>query len=291
MIVAKFGGSTLKKACDFKTINSIIERRPDIKFVVVSACKGVTDQLIKISSCPFIEREAHLSAIINFHKDIINSLYFNSDELSNYLYNIKNETKKIISSNLSPIQLDQLLSIGERLSSAILTNYLRSCGHKVTCLDARKLIITDDNFGIAQPIIDKTKEACQAYIRSQSSGSLFITQGFIGSTENGLTTTLGREGSDYSAALIAAAFAADELDFYKDVGGVYAHDPRITPDAQLFKRLNYHEMLKISSLGSNILHFSAIKLCQDYNIPINIRSIFIPHMKGTLIKDTEKKAS
>ncbi|OJW47362.1 MAG: hypothetical protein BGO67_03260 [Alphaproteobacteria bacterium 41-28] len=291
MIVAKFGGSTLTNAKDFKNIPGILHHRPEIKFIVVSACKGITDQLIKLSSCSSLEKENCFSRIMGFHKNIINSLFLDSNELSNYINKIEIEMKELISSNFSLMQMDQLLSIGERLSSAILTSYLQSCGFNISCLDARKLIITDDNFGRAHPIMHKIKEVCRSSIFSQNYDGIFITQGFIGSTEDGITTTLGREGSDYSAAILAVALDADELEIYKDVAGVYTHDPKIEPGAQLIEKLNYSEMFKISNKGSNVLHFPAIKLCQHYNIPMNIKSIFNPYLKGTLINNHERKAS
>jgi aspartate kinase len=176
--------------------------------------------------------------------------------------------------------MDSILALGEDLSSLIIHSYLVSQGIKITWLNVRDYIITDDTFGKGVPdlnaILDRAKNL---------PNGLCITQGFIGSTVDGRTTTLGRGGSDYSAALLAEAIRSDELLIYTDVQGVYTQDPNLVSDAQLLPKLSFQKMAEMANFGAKVLHPATLGPCVRANIPIRVLSTFEPSKLGTYIND------
>ena len=215
---------------------------------------------------------------------LAHDLFLNSFDLLNFIDQTEDELHKLSTLSISLKNLDQVLAIGERLSSGLLDSFLKSQEIKSVNLDIRKVMITDNNFGKASPIIDLINKRAYEIIDPLLNDSIIITQGFIGSTENGNTTTLGRNGSDYSAALLADVLKAKSLEIYKDVLGIYENDPKLNPKAKLIEKLSFSEMLSISNLGSQILHISAINHCQSKKIPIRIKSFSSPLKKGTCIR-------
>ena len=179
--------------------------------------------------------------------------------------------------------LDQLLSIGERLSTVIMTEFLKQMNIKAVIVDAREIITTNDNFGEAKPKLNNIRINCHHKIKPKLKNHLIITQGFVGCTTKGMTTTLGREGSDYTAALIAEALNADLLKIYTDVKGVFTGDPKLIPNAKFIPNLSYQNMTALSKFGANVLHHNTILPCMRVNIPVLVQSTFNPKNIGTFI--------
>ncbi len=202
---------------------------------------------------------------------------------------MEEEVQSIILNKLSQVQIhniqsmDNIITLGEDLSSMIVTAFLQKQGSDVTHIDARLFMVTDDNYGKAAPQPDKIK----TYDFPQS---LFVTQGFVGATTDGVTTTLGRGGSDYSAALIAEAMNADELLIYTNVPGIYTSDPNHISSAQLIPELYFQEMAEMANFGAKILHPATLEPCVRSKIPIRILSTCEPEKAGTLVRVEETHA-
>jgi aspartate kinase len=287
LVVAKFGGSSVKDAKAFKQVAKIIENNINIKLVILSAVSGITDKLITIFKLPSNKRKIICQDIVAIHQNIIEELGLNSCDTNKILKPIINELFFLSKFATTDYHLDQLLAIGERLSTIIITELLKSNHKKAIFYDARELIITDKNFGYATPRVKDIKLQCFDKIipKLKSDDHIIITQGFIGGTREGLSTTLGRGGSDYSAALFAEAINANLLEIYTDVKGVYTGNPNLISNAKLIPYLSYHDMAVLSKFGTKVLHPATIIPCKRMNIPILIKCTFNYKEGGTLIKN------
>lgn len=290
LVVAKFGGTSVGDAYAFKQVVSIVQNNINIRVVVLSAVSGITNKLIEIFKYPYSSRKNKCLEIILLHKNIIKQLELNHDKTYTLIQPLFDELFLISSFAATITLLDQLLSIGERLSSIIMAELLKQCEVKAIFIDARGLIITDNFFGRATPEINEIKLKCQIKVTPLIKDYVVVTQGFIGSTIEGLTTTLGRGGSDYSAALFAEALNANLLEIYTDVKGVYTGDPKLIPNAQIISNLSFSMMEELSKSGAKVLHPSALSPCIRMNIPIMIKSTFVPEEGGTLIKGNDQNS-
>ncbi len=273
-IVAKFGGTSVATPDSIDNVTKIISENKYIKFVVISAVSGVTNLLVQLcQSAPNI-RSSIVAKILDIHLELAKKLNLELESQIIQVIKILEQTLDITS--LNPQLTDYIVSLGEDLSCLIITEYLNKQGIKARHLDAREFLITDDTYGNAIPNLDKIKSY-------KFPKELCITQGFIGATLNRNTTTLGRGGSDYSAALIAEAIKASELLIYTDVPGVCTIDPKICQQAILIPKLNFQEVARMSHLGAKILHPKTIEPCIRSKIPIQIMSTFAPDKAGTYI--------
>lgn len=271
MIVAKFGGTSVKTAAAIQQVRKIIAGNPHISAIVVSAVGGITNLLVEFSKALPDKKGLIAEQILAIHLSLSEQLQLSLErEIESILKKLWQVT------GCDHKDLDFIVSLGEDLSALIVSTYLQKEGILVKYLDARSFMITDDHYGKASPQLDKIK----AYPFPQG---LFITQGFIGATENAAPTTLGRGGSDYSAALIAEAMQADELLIYTDVPGVYTSDPNRIKDTKLIPELTFHEMAEMANFGAKILHPATLEPCVRAKIPIRILSTFEPEKPGTLV--------
>jgi aspartate kinase len=188
--------------------------------------------------------------------------------------------------------MDTLMSFGERLSSELFVKALRTALEKKTrkvivkFLDVREVLKTDDQYGKARPLTEKIIEQCQALADCKSGSVVYVTQGFIGSTENGHTTTLGRGGSDYSAAILAEGISADVLEIWTDVPGIATTDPRIVPHAKSIVEISFTEASELATFGAKVLHPATLLPALRKNIPVFVGSSFDSGEKGTWVKMT-----
>lgn len=185
---------------------------------------------------------------------------------------------------LSRRSLDAITSTGELLSTKIFSAYAASKGYPAHYLDARRVMVTNDDFGRAVPSMPELISACQTEILPLlDQGNWIITQGFIGATADGITTTLGRGGSDYTAALIGAAIEADEIQIWTDVDGMMTADPRLVPEARPIAKVSFQEAAELAYFGAKVLHPLTIKPAVEKNIPVRILNTLNPKSQGTLI--------
>ena len=286
--VLKFGGTSMKTADAIKQVCKVISENPLAKVVVVSAVGGVTDKLVAFQNRSDLNSAEKIQEIIDIHTNIALNLRLSSEvilELKQEIEILKSFCQKPISTS----DLDEILSLGERLSSLILFHYMHA-NHKLSgklklkWLDARKVIKTDVHFGKSNPQIAEIAKAAELYLNDIQDAVVYITQGFIGQTINTLqTTTLGRGGSDYSAALFAEALKASKLFIYTDVPGVFSIDPNMVSNARQIAQLTFQEMAEMANFGAKILHPATLAPCVRQKIPVMILSTFEPELGGTLV--------
>lgn len=193
---------------------------------------------------------------------------------------------------LSPRALDVVGGMGERMSVRILAAYMREIGHDAVAIDATELIVTDSNYQNAAPLFDLTREKVQAQIRPiLDRGGIPIITGFIGADEAGIPTTLGRGGSDYSAAILGATLDADEVWIWTDVDGVMSADPRIVEEAVSIPTLTYREVSELAYYGAQVLHPKTIRPVIENGIPLRIKNTFNPNHAGTVIVAEDNNGS
>lgn len=267
--------------------------------VCVSATSGTTNLLIelgqKAKSSTWDNCQSILNKIYDRHKQIAKELSFADRE--NQLQTLFAETESIAKGifllrDCSERALDALVSLGERMSSVLFAEAfqqkLKSSGQsrKVVWLDARDIICTDDQFGKARPQIEKISERAQQKILSalDPQNHAIVTQGFIGRSEEGQTTTLGRGGSDYSAALFAEALNADVLEIWTDVAGIATTDPRLCSDAKMLEEISFKEASELATFGAKVLHPATLAPAMRKNIPVFVGSSFDPQSRGTWIR-------
>lgn len=290
--VAKFGGTSMADRDAMMRCASIIGKDPDKKIIVVSATAGTTNLLTGIikTDSPG-ERSVFLTQIRDKHDSILKKIKDRS-EVEPKVTELYRELDQIASTEgyLSPKQKDQLLSIGERLSSAIFVQVLNEAGIASEWFDARRILKTDNHYNQAEPDIEAIRMACEENLGPAMKENRIVTQGFIGSDPEGITTTLGRGGSDYSAALIAEGTHADVLEIWTDVTAVYTTDPRMVPDARPITEISFSEAAELSVFGAKVLHPATLKPAIRKNIKVYVGSSIQPSQPGTwIVKNTKDK--
>jgi len=294
MKVLKFGGSSVAKPERIKGIANILKdyyKRGEKFAVVFSAFGGVTDYLIKMSSAAANGEESYLDHFNSFskrHIDSVNELFIEGDrkdillELKNNHDVLKGLLKGVfLVREASPRTMDYVLSFGERNSNFIISHYLRKEGINANYLDARKVIKTDKKFGAAKVDLDTTFNNIQEYFTNHP--EIQITTGFIASSKGGLTTTLGRGGSDFTAAILAAGLGAEAIEIWTDVDGVLTSDPRRVKSAFTIPSLTYAEAMELSHFGAKVIYPPTIQPAMEKSIPIYIKNTFNPSFIGTYI--------
>jgi aspartate kinase len=292
MKVFKFGGASIKDATSVKNMSDIItSNSKDSLVIVVSAMGKTTNSLEKVhflwlNDGNFFETLAEIS---QYHKSIIYNLYGKDESLNaiksvealfEELHTLLNEDYQ----NKNPDQLyDTIVSYGELLSSTIIAQYLNLNARPIKWIDARKLIRTDYTFREGKIDWEATDAAIKEQIGKQISETNFITQGFIGSTADGETTTLGREGSDFTAAILGASLNASSVTIWKDVPGILNADPKRFELTELYSNLSYQEAAEMTYYGASVIHPKTIKPLANKNIPLLVKSFEDPLQKGTVI--------
>lgn len=298
MIVAKFGGTSMGSAEAMKKSASIILANPHIRLVVVSATAGTTNELIKLVDYfqnydPFAKAKTidlHIEALINKHLLICRELELNG--LDNLIRENFLEAKvvgKILTKGMEEQtgqfkkQVDRILSIGERTSSLIFSHYMKKLDPTFNHFDARLVLKTSGNYNEAQPLYDLIQEEVNKVLKPVLLKEKLVTEGFIGSTIHGNTTTLGRGGSDFTAAILGSALRAHSIQIWTDVAGLYTIDPRLETHASLISEISFEECFEVCHFGAKVLHPKTILPAALKNIPVEILSTFEPEKAGTKI--------
>ena len=288
MKVFKFGGASVKDALGVKNLLSVIKTvgHKDT-LVVVSAMGKTTNALEKITDDYFKEKDKTPEGIYQlkeFHLNIINDLFEkNSFEIEKRIHEIFDELISFLNSNKSPnysFVYDQVVSYGEILSTKIIHHFIEFSGIDNFWLDSRNCIKTDDYYRAANLNWELTQKNIKQQVEKDS---LIITQGFIGSNSNNFTTTLGREGSDYSAAIFAYALNATSVTIWKDVPGVLNGDPRVFQNTQLLNQISYREAIELAFYGASVIHPKTLQPLQRKEIPLYVKSFENPIKPGTAV--------
>ncbi len=296
MRVLKFGGSSLATPASIRAVGRILldARRREPVIVVVSAFQGVTNQLLECAR--LAERgessyEQTFEQIARRHRSAVAHLVRTRRvrvraEVDALLTELQGTLQGIHLLRHCPVRaLDMTASFGERLSALIIAAYLGH-SHAAAFADARQFVVTDDQFTHANVIFGKTNRATRAYFARlfrRRPGVIPVVTGFVASTEDGQTTTIGRNGSDYSAAIVGAALGASVIEIWTDVDGVLSADPRAVSSAFVLPQISYEEAMELSYFGAKVLHSATIAPAVAKHIPILIKNTFNPAAPGTLI--------
>ncbi|MEX0602279.1 MAG: lysine-sensitive aspartokinase 3 [Bacteroidota bacterium] len=300
MIVMKFGGTSVENASAMNTVVKIVDREKNRRPVVVlSALAGATNGLIGSARLALDGKleEAHgvLNSLLERHVTLLENLLESRSTIQELIFHCRKRFEELknlcqgiaILGELTNRSLDAIASVGELLSSRILAETLRERNIQAVLVDARQFMVTDDRFGTATPLFDrveaKTRELLVPHLEA---GAVVVTQGFLGATAKGVTTTLGRGGSDYSAAIVGSVLGAEEIQIWTDVDGILTADPKIVPSARKLKIVSFQEASELAYFGAKVLHPSTILPAVKKDIPVIVLNSRRPQATGTrIVKD------
>jgi aspartate kinase len=289
--VEKFGGASVNSASAVKNVFSILQKTNNKRVVVVSAMGKTTNKLENIVNLWYKEKsfnEEQFKDLYDYHKGIIKELFYeNSDIYLRYIdglfIDLRNKINSIDNDNYDFLY-DSVVSYGERISTYIVSSFLNYAGLKNKLVQSSSFVKTDNNYRSANVLWEETKKKTNENILPLfDQTSIIITQGFVGGTIENLATTLGREGSDYSASIIAYCLNARQMTIWKDVEGLLNCDPKRMPNSTKIIQIPYSEAIELSYYGASIIHPKTIKPLENANIPLYIKSFLNPDNEGSLI--------
>lgn len=293
MQVFKFGGASVKDAAAFRNVQFIVQKHgaatPGKLLVVVSAIGKTTNALEAI----FGKAHAHQDFITDFlslkayHFSVAQELFTEAEhiiftELEHLFATLLDKLQNLVPGKTDQ-QYDQIISFGELLASTLLAHFLQTQNLPAVWVDCRKYIQTDNTWREGKVDWAWSEKLIQRDLPELLQNNIIVTQGFIGGTSDGKTTTLGREGSDYSAAIFAYCLRASKMTIWKDVAGLLNADPKIFPDTVRFPQISYQETIEMAYYGASVIHPKTIKPLADRQIPLYVKSFVDPESEGTKI--------
>lgn len=285
-VIAKFGGTSVADSVAMNSSADVVLSNPDVKVVVLSASAGVTNLLVALAEgCSPADRTDKIEQIRNIQYKILDKIPGSQvvhEEIDRILENITT-LSEAASLATSAALTDELVSHGELMSTLLFVELLRSRNVNAEWFDVRNVMITNDRFGKAEPNVQALSDLCNQHLKPRLEKTLIITQGFIGSEEKGRTTTLGRGGSDYTAALLAEALGAKRVDIWTDVPGIYTTDPRVVPAAKRIDEIGFEEAAEMATFGAKILHPATLLPAVRSDIPVFVGSSKDVAAGGTLV--------
>ena len=295
MRIFKFGGASVKDADGIKNIFSVLKKVGYEDTLLVISAMGKTTNALELVIKNYFEQSnklhSSLQEVRKYHNQILLDLFDNEDHDVFYAVNSHfADLEYFIRSNKSPnysFVYDQIVSYGEIVSTTIVSHYFNHAGLKNTWIDVRTFIKTNNNYRDADVDWQKTQQFISKGVKKKA---LNITQGFLGSDENNFTTTLGREGSDYTAAIFAYCLNAESVTIWKDVPGVLNADPRYFDHAVLLNQISYREAIELAFYGASVIHPKTLQPLQKKEIPLFVKSFVNPLLPGTSVskgKDLE----
>ena len=299
MRIFKFGGASVKDADGIKNVLDVLQKVGHEDLLVVISAMGKTTNALEVVIKNYFEKSsafhASLQEVRKYHNQILLDLF--EDEEHDVFFTVNShfaDLEYFLRSNKSPnynFVYDQVISFGEIVSTSIVSHYFNEKGLKNNWVDVRNFIKTDTNYRDAEVNWEKTQKLISKGIKKKS---LNITQGFLGSDENNFTTTLGREGSDYTAAIFAYCLSAESVTIWKDVPGVMNADPRYFENAVLLNQISYREAIELAFYGASVIHPKTLQPLQKKEIPLFVKSFINPLLPGTSVskgEDLEPKTS
>ena len=294
MLVFKFGGASVRDAAAIQNVASILSLYPGRKLtVVVSAMGKSTNKLEEIVDALETKNHKLFSGLVDeleeFHMDIMATLFperhFKIYQTIEELFEkLRSRYEAVFSENKS-FEYDQVVSLGEVLSSQIVSAYLIDQDFSVQWMDARKLIRTDHSYQEGKVDWEKTEQLVREnMLPSFMDADILLTQGFVGHTAEGFTTTLGREGSDYTAGILAYSGKAESVTIWKDVPGMLNADPKYFENTKKLEAISFKEAIELSYYGASVIHPKTIQPLQNRNIPLYVKSFLDPKSDGTVIQ-------
>lgn len=298
MIVMKFGGTSVGDAAAINQAVEIVRSRiASAPVVVVSAMARVTDMLLRLAETSKQRRSDEARAITAELRErhlATSRALFSSDsvlidkvgrDIEDHFTELESLARSVATlGELTPRSQDAIVSFGERLSSVIVAAALRARGTRAELVDSRRFIVTDDNFTVAAPNMRETETRARALLLPLIEQQVVpVAQGFIGATAEGVTATIGRGGSDYSAAIIGASLGAEAIEIWTDVDGLMTADPRVVSRARRIRVISFAEAAELSYFGAKVLHPSTLMPAVERGIPVHIYNTRNPSCDGTLI--------
>lgn len=288
-VVLKFGGTSVQDEQALRRLVSIVAATRGARVIVVSALSGVTNTLVDVAQRPSgPERADALGPVVDRHLKLVSTLTTGAlqhaaiEHISAMFHAAASSLRR--AGVLDAVQRDALLAIGELASSRLVAAVLACAGIDARWVDARRALVTDDRHGAARPLRDETRDAVSREIRPHlEAGHVAVLGGFVGATCDRRPTTLGRGGSDYSAAIVAAAVDASRVEIWTDVDGLLSADPRVVPDANLLERISGVEAYDLARFGARVLHAGTLEPVAEPRIPVHIRNSRRPSVGGTEI--------
>jgi aspartate kinase len=288
MRVFKFGGASVKDAQSVKNVVSILREFGHKETLVVVSAMGKTTNAMESVVADYFDTNADeneaISIVELFHYEIVDELFDSkAHPIYNKLASLFEEIKGFLAWNKSPnysFVYDQLVGYGELISTTILSHYMNDIGIENEWLDVRSCIKTGPEYRDAKVDWELTAKAIKEQV---DRSKLYVTQGFLGSDDNNFTTTLGREGSDYSAAILAYCLDASSVTIWKDVPGVLNADPRYFDDAVLLNSISYREAIELAFYGASVIHPKTLQPLQRKEIPLKVKSFLAPSEPGTTV--------
>lgn len=306
MRVFKFGGASIKSADAIRNVTNIISAHKDAPLAVVISALGKTTNALELVVQTVYDKQAeeaaaHIKQIEDDHLAIASELFNDADhpvfrELKNNFERLYDTQRFYTLKNITvdkgyDFLYDLIVSYGELISTTLVSYYMQAQGLPVYWLDVRTVLKTDHNHREGKVNWEVTRELVQAKVKPLISDQIVLTQGFIGGTVDNHTTTLGREGSDYTAAILAYCLDASEVTIWKDVPGVLNADPRIYPNATLLSSISFSEAVELAYYGATVIHPKTIKPLENKNINLRVRSFVHPTEPGTVISKDNLKDS
>ena len=304
MIVMKFGGTSVQDATAINSVAGIVTSKLGLKpCIVVSAMARVTDALLGIARAAnqrrFEDAAGLITNLSERHLNVVRELLRPGHERDSVEHAIESHFTELLGlarsvatlGELTPRSQDAISSFGERLSSLIIAAAFKAKGLPAHLVDSREFLVTDRNFNAASPDMTATERLVkQRLLPFIDEGKIPVAQGFIGSTPEGITTTIGRGGSDYSAAIIGASLGADSIEIWTDVDGLMTADPRVVAGARRIRVVSFDEAAELSYFGAKVLHPSTVLPAIERRIPVHIFNTNNPSCEGTLIAAEPKRS-
>jgi aspartate kinase len=303
-IIMKFGGTSVEDAQAFERVRGIVRAQAGVPLVVVVSAMSYMTSALRASVRQTVKGDASAGVhLLDEHfaryTNIARTLLTPGESLlaESAIANARLECAELLRSVAAqlkprPLLQDAIISYGERLSAMLLAAVLREAGLPARCVDARRCIVTDECYGCAAPLAEETGQRTRAALLPVlEAKEIPVLGGFIASSTSGETTTLGPNSSDYTAALVGAALAAQEIQIWSDVTGVLTADPRIVRTAHTIARLSYAEASELAYFGAKVLHPLAIQAVSEQNIPVRICNSRAPEADGTLVCAETEAAS
>lgn len=289
MKVYKFGGASIKDSAGIKNLTKIVSVEPDNLVVVVSAFGKTTNALEKVLKAWLNGEESYVSfldEVYEEHLSVVNDLFSAGSEVKgkiDFYFTTLKEYLSRATKGKYDFEYDQIVSYGEIWSTIIVAEYVKTKYPDTEWIDIRETLLTDDRFRDANILWDESTGRIRTVFNFKKK-RIYITQGFIGGTVTGQTTTLGREGSDYTAAILGNILDAESVVIWKDVPGILNADPKWLGDAQKLDEISYKEAVEMAFSGAKVIHPKTIKPLHNKNIPLHVRSFMLPLGSGTVIK-------
>ena len=295
MKVFKFGGASVKDANAVRNVKAILDKySSDRLLVVVSAMGKTTNAMEKITDALYHKEFDEFRALVqerkHFHMNIVNELFEDKlhpiyKTIQDIFNDLGNRTNLTIAENYD-YEYDQVVSLGEVVSTKIIQAYLALGRTDTLLIDARRLVRTNNNYRYADVNWNKTEQLVNELISSHSTKQVFVTQGFVGHTNENSTTTLGREGSDFTAGIFAYCLNAESVTIWKDVPGMLNADPKWFDNTVKLDRISFREAIELSYYGASVIHPKTLKPLQNKGIPLFVKSFVHPDEPGTVIQSS-----